>query len=73
VGCGSCERFCAYGAIAVDPVTGKAVVNEGLCEGCGGCAANCPSGAATLTNYGKKQVFDMITALISEGQGTAQG
>ncbi len=61
VGCGYCETFCAYGAIAVDPVTGKAEVNESLCEGCGGCAAHCPSGAATLTNYGKKQVFDMIT------------
>jgi heterodisulfide reductase subunit A len=61
VGCGYCESFCAYGAIAVDPVTGKAEVNESLCEGCGGCAAHCPSGAASLTNYGKKQVFDMIT------------
>ena len=71
VGCGHCERFCAYGAIAVDPVTGKAAVNEGLCEGCGGCPAHCPSGAVTLTNYGKKQVFDMITALLSEG--TVQG
>jgi heterodisulfide reductase subunit A len=61
VGCGNCESFCAYGAIAVDQVTGKAEVNESLCEGCGGCAAHCPSGAASLTNYGKKQVFDMIT------------
>jgi heterodisulfide reductase subunit A len=65
VGCGMCEEFCAYGAIAVDPVTGRAEVNEGLCEGCGGCAAQCPSGAATLTNYGKKQVFDMISSFIN--------
>jgi heterodisulfide reductase subunit A len=61
VGCGYCEGFCAYGAIAVNPVTGVAEVNEGLCEGCGGCAAHCPSGAAALTNHGKKQIFDMIT------------
>ena len=39
-GCGECERFCRFGAIALRD--GKAVVDPGFCEGCGGCLLVCP-------------------------------
>jgi len=63
VGCGNCERTCAYDAVKVDPVKGIAVVNAALCEGCGACAASCPSGAMTHKNFTKKSLYDMVDAL----------
>ena len=63
VGCGNCERTCAYDAVKVDPVRGIAVVNAALCEGCGACAASCPSGAMTHKNFTKKGLYDMVDAL----------
>ncbi len=60
VGCGYCERTCAYDAIKVDPVRKKAVVNAVLCEGCGACAVACPSGAMTHKNATKKTVYEMV-------------
>ncbi|MBM3332770.1 CoB--CoM heterodisulfide reductase iron-sulfur subunit A family protein [candidate division WOR-3 bacterium] len=59
VGCGYCERTCAYEAVKVDPATKKAVVNAALCEGCGACAVACPSGAMTHKNATKKAIFQM--------------
>jgi len=60
VGCGYCERTCAYDAVKVDPVRKKAVVNAVLCEGCGACAVACPSGAMTHKNATKKTVYEMV-------------
>ena len=59
VGCGYCERTCAYDAVKVDPAKKKAVVNAALCEGCGACAVACPSGAMTHKNFTKKAIFEM--------------
>jgi heterodisulfide reductase subunit A len=49
--------------VKVDPVKGIAVVNAALCEGCGACAASCPSGAMTHKNFTKKSLYDMVDAL----------
>jgi heterodisulfide reductase subunit A len=59
VGCGNCERTCAYDAVKVDARKMKAVVNAALCEGCGACAMSCPSGAMNHKNATKKALFDM--------------
>ncbi|MBM3322174.1 CoB--CoM heterodisulfide reductase iron-sulfur subunit A family protein [candidate division WOR-3 bacterium] len=59
VGCGNCERTCAYDAVKVDEQRGIAVVNAALCEGCGACAMSCPSGAMNHKNFTKKAIFDM--------------
>jgi heterodisulfide reductase subunit A len=59
VGCGNCERTCAYEAVKVDEKRGKAVVNAALCEGCGACAVACPSGAMTHKNFTKKALYEM--------------
>jgi heterodisulfide reductase subunit A2 len=63
VGCGNCERTCAYDAVKVDPVRGIAVVNAALCEGCGACAVSCPSGAMTHKNFTKKGIYQMVDAI----------
>ncbi|MGQ9678875.1 MAG: 4Fe-4S binding protein [bacterium] len=60
VGCGNCERTCAYEAVKVDPLKGRAVVQKALCEGCGACAVSCPSGAMNLKNWGKKALMRML-------------
>jgi len=62
VGCGCCERTCAYEAVKVDPVKGKAVVNQVMCEGCGACAVACPSGAITHKNATKRALYHMVDA-----------
>ncbi len=59
VGCGNCERTCAYEAVKVDEKRGIAVVNAALCEGCGACAMSCPSGAMNHKNFTKKTIFEM--------------
>jgi heterodisulfide reductase subunit A len=59
VGCGYCERTCAYDAVKVDPAKKKAAVNAALCEGCGACAVACPSGAMTHKNFTKKAIYEM--------------
>jgi heterodisulfide reductase subunit A len=63
VGCGNCERTCAYDAVKVDANRGVAVVNAALCEGCGACAVSCPSGAMTHKNSTKKGIFEMVDAV----------
>ena len=53
-GCFFCERVCPYGAIEREEIRDRkgtliktvARVNEGLCAGCGLCAACCRAGTA---------------------------
>ena len=63
-GCRLCEKYCAYNALVFDTRRHVMTVNETLCRGCGACATACPSGANQLKNYTKKQIFEMINALI---------
>ena len=45
VGCGTCERICAFGAIKVDPKDNVARVQFDDCYGCGVCSKKCPENA----------------------------
>ncbi|MGM0420117.1 MAG: FAD-dependent oxidoreductase [Bacillota bacterium] len=67
IGCGDCERVCAYKAIEVDPETGKAEVNRVLCKGCGNCLGVCRPNAVDLNGFRNQQILDEVEALLAEG------
>jgi len=50
----------------VDEERGIAVVDEGLCKGCGACVAGCRSDAVTLKNFGNVQIMAAIEAAMDE-------
>lgn len=46
IACGTCERFCQFGALKLG--FGSAIIDEHLCMGCGVCISKCTQGALTL-------------------------
>ena len=65
VGCGTCEKVCAYKAITINDKN-KAEVNPVLCKGCGTCSASCRSGAIDLQGFSDRQIVEEIEALFTE-------
>jgi heterodisulfide reductase subunit A len=70
-GCFYCKKVCPYGAIERQEIRNRAgellrvvaAVNEGLCQGCGTCAATCPSKSAELIGFTDEQIHAQIHAL----------
>ncbi len=48
-GCRACLSVCQFGAIAYDPSTRSAVIDQRSCYGCGVCRSVCTGGAISLT------------------------
>jgi heterodisulfide reductase subunit A-like polyferredoxin len=71
MGCGLCEKVCAYKAITMEDVNKRgetvtlAAVNPVLCKGCGTCAAACRCGAIRLNGFSDRQVVGEIDCLLN--------
>jgi heterodisulfide reductase subunit A len=65
--CGLCIPVCPYNAISIETdntsSSKNTVVNTALCQGCGGCASRCPSGAMDLLGYTHAQVLAEVDSL----------
>lgn len=64
--CTVCIEVCPYKAIGLDEKTGKALVNESLCKGCGACVAGCRSDAIILKNISNIEIVSAIKAGLDE-------
>ncbi|GJQ59059.1 MAG: CoB--CoM heterodisulfide reductase iron-sulfur subunit A family protein [Candidatus Scalindua sp. AMX11] len=71
IGCFYCQRVCPYGAIEQEDIKARdgsviktvARVNEGLCQGCGLCAATCRSKSVELAGFSDEQVYAEINSV----------
>jgi heterodisulfide reductase subunit A2 len=71
IGCLTCTRVCAYGAIEQKKILARdgsvervvAYVNPGVCQGCGTCQAVCLSKSIELATFTDEQVYSEINAL----------
>ncbi|MGW8303025.1 MAG: CoB--CoM heterodisulfide reductase iron-sulfur subunit A family protein, partial [Desulfobacterales bacterium] len=65
--CSLCERcidVCPYQARTIDYENEKVRVNPAMCQGCGSCAATCPSGASVLEGFLERQMLEVIDAVM---------
>lgn len=63
--CKMCVDACPYGARFVDELEEKIVVDPAACQGCGVCAAVCPSDSARLEGFDGRQMLDAIDMVLS--------
>lgn len=71
VGCDLCHysEICPYDAISmveVEPGVKKSVTDEMRCEGCGACAAICPTGARDLRWWREESILDEVEEMLKE-------
>ena len=65
IGCGLCEKVCAFGAIRLQKVDGTGYRAENisaLCKGCGVCAAACPQKAIDMHHFKDAQINAAVAA-----------
>ncbi|MGD2269522.1 MAG: 4Fe-4S binding protein [Desulfobacterales bacterium] len=69
-GCGTCEKFCHFNAIAVDNESAR--VDPAACMGCGVCQSFCPQKAITLKRDPNRAAPLELDELIMEAGGPSQ-
>jgi len=62
--CELCIEVCPYGARTIDIDLEQVLVNPVMCQGCGSCAAVCPSSASILEGFTIRRMFDVIDAAL---------
>lgn len=71
VGCDLCHysEICPYDAIAmveIEPGVKKSVTDEMRCQGCGACAAICPTGARDMRWWREESILDEVEEMLKE-------
>ncbi len=74
VGCFLCVSVCPYQAIVKEEIKNQAgkviktiaMVNPGLCQGCGTCVAFCRTKSIDLQGYTHEQLYSEVVALLNE-------
>ena len=74
VGCFLCVSVCPYQAIVKEEIKNQAgkviktvaMVNPGLCQGCGTCVAFCRTKSIDLQGYTHEQLYYEVVALLNE-------
>jgi heterodisulfide reductase subunit A len=62
--CERCIDGCPYKARVIDYDHEKVLVNPAMCQGCGSCAAICPSGASVLEGFSERQMLEIIDTAV---------
>jgi len=62
--CELCIEACPYGARTIDRDLEQVMVNPVMCQGCGSCAAVCPSSASILEGFSIHRMLDVIDAAL---------
>ncbi len=68
--CFDCEKVCAYNAVEEKEIKNRkgelikvvASINQGMCQGCGACAASCRSGCIDVQGFTDEQIYAEILA-----------
>lgn len=70
IGCGACESFCSYKAIAIykEDKLRKARTITASCKGCGVCAARCPTLAIDMGRFTYDGILAQINAFSTPGE-----
>ncbi|TFH01600.1 MAG: CoB--CoM heterodisulfide reductase iron-sulfur subunit A family protein, partial [Candidatus Thorarchaeota archaeon] len=71
VGCDLCHysEICPYDAISmveIEPGVKKSVTDEMRCQGCGACAAICPTGARDMRWWREESILDEVEEMLKE-------
>jgi uncharacterized protein len=76
IACGTCLRWCAFGAIHIESGRNKARINDILCAGCGECILACSEKAVTLhwnesVTYVQEKMVEHLYGLLKNKEGKA--
>lgn len=72
LGLGNCADACQFGALVMDPETGRPTVDEEKCTGCGACVKACPRHVIELRNKGLKNRRVFVSCVNKEKGAVAR-